>query len=64
MEFINGGTLIILLYILFKGELFFHLKKEGRFNAARAQFYAAEMVLALDYLHSQKIIYRVITLPY
>jgi serine/threonine protein kinase len=46
MEFINGG------------ELFHHLKKETRFTEDRARFYAAEIVLALEYLHSQGVVYR------
>jgi serum/glucocorticoid-regulated kinase 2 len=39
------------------GELFFHLRS-GRFNESRARLYAAEMVLALDFLHTRGIIYR------
>ena len=35
MDFLNGG------------ELFFHLKKEGRFTENKAKFYAAEVTLAL-----------------
>ena len=46
MDFLSGG------------ELFFHLRKENQFNEDRARFYAAEILLALEYLHSQKIIYR------
>lgn len=48
MEFINGG------------ELFFHLKQQGKggFDEDRARFYAAEIVLALEYLHKSGVIYR------
>jgi len=46
MDFINGG------------ELFFHLKKEGRFSEERVKLYAAEIVLALLHLHSLDIVYR------
>lgn len=46
MDFLNGG------------ELFFHLKKEGRFTENKARFYAAEVVLALEHLHKNGIIYR------
>ena len=46
MDFIRGG------------ELFFHLRKVYRFNERRAAFYAAELVLAIDFLHSNEIIYR------
>lgn len=40
------------------GELFFHLGKVGRFPEERAKFYAAQITLALEYVHSLDIIYR------
>lgn len=40
------------------GELFWHLQKEGRFSEDRAKFYIAELVLALEYLHDNDIVYR------
>lgn len=40
------------------GELFRHLRKSGRFSSETAKFYSAEIVLALEYLHSKDIIYR------
>lgn len=40
------------------GELFWHLQKEGRFSEGRAKFYIAELVLALEYLHDNDIVYR------
>ncbi|SCU91727.1 LAME_0E13608g1_1 [Lachancea meyersii CBS 8951] len=40
------------------GELFWHLQKEGRFAEDRAKFYIAELVLALEYLHENDIVYR------
>ena len=40
------------------GELFWHLQKAGRFNEARAKFYIAELILALQHLHSYDIVYR------
>jgi len=46
LDYINGG------------ELFFHLQKERRFPENRASFYAAEIVEAIDFLHSRGIIYR------
>lgn len=46
MDFVNGG------------ELFFHLRKCTRFQEDRAKFYAAEILIALEYLHGQGIIYR------
>lgn len=40
------------------GELFWHLQKEGRFDEAQTKFYVAELILALQHLHSHGIIYR------
>lgn len=40
------------------GELFWHLQREGRFTEARARFYIAELVLALEHLHKYDIVYR------
>lgn len=46
MDFLNGG------------ELFYHLRRELRFTEDRSKFYAAEMLLAIECLHSNGIIYR------
>jgi serine/threonine protein kinase len=40
------------------GELFFHIQKVERFNEEATKFYAAQMVLAIEHLHSLNIIYR------
>lgn len=46
LEYVNGG------------ELFSHLRKEGRLPNDHAQIYAGEIVLAFQYLQSIHIIYR------
>lgn len=46
LDFVNGG------------ELFFHLQKEKKFSEERVRFYAAEILLALEHLHENGIIYR------
>ena len=46
VDFLNGG------------ELFFHLRKDVRFPESRTRFYAAEITLAIEELHKNKIIYR------
>ncbi|CAD8044860.1 unnamed protein product [Paramecium primaurelia] len=40
------------------GELFYHLRKSKKFSEERMKLYAAELILALDYLHQKGIIYR------
>ncbi|ODQ68203.1 kinase-like protein, partial [Nadsonia fulvescens var. elongata DSM 6958] len=40
------------------GELFWHLQHEGRFGESRAKFYIAELILALEHLHNNDIVYR------
>ena len=46
MEYINGG------------DLFTHLRKEGNFKPKRSKFYAAQILLAIEYMHMMGIIYR------
>ena len=46
MPFVNGG------------ELFYHLQREGRFDQGRSRFYAAELLCALEHLHSFNVVYR------
>ncbi len=46
MDFLNGG------------ELFYHLRKETFFEESRARFYVVEMILALEVLHKNGVIYR------
>ena len=40
------------------GSLWFHLKKKRGFTETEIVFYAAEMILAIEYLHHKGIIYR------
>ena len=58
MAFQSKDKLYFVLDYCAGGELFFHLGKEGRFSENRARFYAAEIILAISYVHSLDIIYR------
>ena len=40
------------------GELFTFLRNKVKFKSSEAKFYAAEVVLALEYLHGKDIVYR------
>lgn len=46
MQFVQGG------------ELFKHLSEQRRFSEDRVRFYAAQIALALGYLHKSNIYYR------
>ena len=46
MDFVNGG------------QLFYHLRKHGPFSENLSRFYIAELLLAVDYLHKNNIIFR------
>lgn len=46
MDFLGGG------------ELFFHLRRRGALTEKEVQFYLAEIVLAIEFLHSKGIIHR------
>lgn len=40
------------------GELFDHIRKDQHFSEERSKFIAAEIILALECLHDNNIIYR------
>lgn len=40
------------------GELFSYLRNRGRFSGSAGLFYSAEIVCAIEYLHSKAIVYR------
>ncbi|CAO3594579.1 unnamed protein product [Absidia cylindrospora] len=56
--FQDDNNLHMLLEYVVGGELFTHLRRAGRFTNDMTRFYASEIVLAIEYLHSKNIIYR------
>ncbi|KAJ8043873.1 Ribosomal protein S6 kinase beta-1 [Holothuria leucospilota] len=56
--FQTGGKLYLILEYLPGGELFVHLEREGIFMEDTAAFYLSEILLAIEHLHTEGIIYR------
>ena len=56
--FHDERNLYLLMEYVQGGELFSHLRRAGRFSSDVARFYAANLILALEYLHEHDIIYR------
>lgn len=56
--FQTNGKLYLILEYLSGGELFTFLDREGMFLENVAMFYASELILAIEHLHSLGIIYR------
>ena len=57
-SFQNEKNLYFVLDYCPGGELFFYLSKIGPFNERAAKFYAANILLALECLHQNGIVYR------
>lgn len=56
--FQTRGHLFMVLDYCSGGELFYHLQRRGRFSEPDSRFYICEILLGLEYLHSQNILYR------
>ncbi|WAQ85352.1 hypothetical protein PtA15_5A927 [Puccinia triticina] len=56
--FQNPDKLYLVLSFINGGELFHHLQREGRFSEERSRLYTAELLSALECLHSMDVIYR------
>ena len=56
--FQSPGKFFFIMPFYRGGELFQHLILQKRFTPKRTQFYAAQIVLGLEYLHQNDIIYR------
>ena len=57
-SYIDRNFIYFLFPFINGGELFYHLRKCERFPVERVRFYSAEIVSAIAYLHSLKIVYR------
>jgi len=56
--FQTRNQLYLILDYCSGGEIFFHLSLVGAFNEEAVAFYGAEIILALDHLHTLGVVYR------
>ena len=56
--FQSDSRLYLVMDFMIGGQLFFHLRREKRFDVDKTRLYAAQIILALEYLHKKNIIYR------
>jgi serine/threonine protein kinase len=56
--FQSSQRLYLITEFMQGGDYFYHLRRERRFSEEKTRFYMAEIILALEYLHKNKYIYR------
>ena len=56
--FQDAVSLYIITEFMQGGEMFFHLHKEKKFSEEKTKFYVVEILLAIEFLHKNKMLYR------
>lgn len=56
--FLDVKFLYMVLEYIVGGEFFTHLRKAGRFDHVASKFYATQIILVFEYMHSSDFIYR------
>lgn len=54
----DEDNLYLVMDLMLGGDLKFHLINCGKFSERRARFYAAQVLLGLEHVHSKSVIYR------
>jgi hypothetical protein len=60
----DDDTLYLVMDLMIGGDLKFHLINAGLFPEKRARFYAAQILLGLEHLHQNNVIYRYVLHKY
>lgn len=58
----DEDNLYLIMDLMLGGDLKFHLINAGKFTEKRTRFYAAQVLLGLEHVHSKSVIYRDIKL--
>ena len=56
--FQDAVNLYIITEFMQGGEMFFHLHNERKFSDEKTKFYIVEIILAIEFLHKNKMLYR------
>ena len=56
--FQDDSKLYIVSDFMQGGDMFYHLHSQKKFDESRAKFYAIELVLGIEFLHKNNMIYR------
>ncbi|CAD8213148.1 unnamed protein product [Paramecium octaurelia] len=56
--FQSDSKLYLIMDFCQGGELFFHLRRAYKFSEEQSKFYICEIIVALEHLHKNKILYR------
>ena len=56
--FQDKKSLYLVLEFVVGGEFFSYLRQKGRLGEETARFYAAEILVTLEYMHSKSVVYR------
>ncbi|CAD8123605.1 unnamed protein product [Paramecium sonneborni] len=56
--FQSNSKLYLVMDFCQGGELFFHLRRAYKFSEEQSKFYICEIIVALEYLHKNNILYR------